>query len=72
MILRIFLYAKIFILSKVLTECDEVYIINFVVSQEAIETEKRICGCAGIGRQARLRGVCSQDVWVQVPSTAPF
>ena len=29
-----------------------------------------ICGGAGIGRQARLRGVCA-SVWVQVPSTAP-
>ena len=29
------------------------------------------CGRAGIGRQARLRA-CVRDVWVQVPSTAPF
>ena len=28
------------------------------------------CGSAGIGRQARLRGVCF-DVRVQVPSLAP-
>ena len=27
-------------------------------------------GSAGIGRQARLRGVC-ESVWVQVPSAAP-
>ncbi len=27
-------------------------------------------GSAGIGRQARLRGVCA-SVWVQVPSAAP-
>ena len=32
----------------------------------------KICsrGSAGIGRQARLRGVCA-SVWVQVPSAAP-
>ena len=28
------------------------------------------CGSAGIGRQARLRGVC-ESVWVQVPFAAP-
>ena len=29
------------------------------------------CECAGTGRQARLRGVCSKGVRVQVPSLAP-
>ena len=28
------------------------------------------CGCGGIGRRVRLRGVW-ETVWVQVPSTAP-
>lgn len=32
----------------------------------------KICECAGIGRQARLRAVCLMDVWVQVPSLAPI
>ena len=30
----------------------------------------KVRGSAGIGRQARLRGVCA-SVWVQVPSAAP-
>ena len=30
----------------------------------------QVRGSAGIGRQARLRGVCA-SVWVQVPSAAP-
>lgn len=29
-------------------------------------------GSAGIGRQARLRGVCLNGVGVQVPSSAPI
>ena len=51
-----------------LTDRRTVRIISIVESQSS---EKEICGSAGIGRQARLRGVCSQDVWVQVPPTAP-
>ena len=31
---------------------------------------EQVRGSAGIGRQARLRGVCA-SVWVQVPSAAP-
>ena len=31
-----------------------------------------ICGCAGTGRQASLRCWCRFDVWVQVPSAAPY
>ena len=30
-----------------------------------------ICGCGGIGRRARLRILCSQDMQVRVLSTAP-
>ena len=30
-----------------------------------------ICKYAGTGRQARLRGVCINYVWVQVPLLAP-
>ena len=29
------------------------------------------CEYAGIGRQARLRGVCDIHIWVQVPLLAP-
>lgn len=32
---------------------------------------KSICGCGGIGRRARLRILCSQDMQVRVLSTAP-
>ena len=32
--------------------------------------ENRICGAAGIGRQAWLRIMCLWDVWVQVPCSA--
>ena len=31
-----------------------------------------VCGCAGTGRQASLRCWCRFDVWVQVPSAAPY
>ena len=31
-----------------------------------------ICGCGGIGRRARLRILCSQDMQVRVLSTAPW
>lgn len=35
-----------------------------------LKRNRQICGSAGIGRQARLRGVWA-TVWVQVPPTAP-
>ena len=55
-----------------LTDRRTVRIISIVESQSlGHRAQKKICGSAGIGRQARLRGVCSQDVWVQVPPTAP-
>ena len=35
------------------------------------ERDNLICGCGGIGRRARLRILCSQDMQVRVLSTAP-
>ena len=41
-----------------------------IISKSSVE--KLICECAGIGRQASLRCLCSIGrVWVQVPSLAP-
>ena len=41
-------------------------------NQAVFSGGKLICGCAGTGRQASLRCWCRIDVWVQVPSAAPF
>ena len=41
-------------------------------SEAVLRKEGGIRGCAGIGRQASLRCWCFSDVWVQVPSAAPF